>query len=138
MAKSLICIPALLISCCVLSASQPKSSQIDEMLLASNDARARAILIQGLESSDFAIRIQAITALSMVGSHDAMVERLEESLQDRNVKVRLAAVRALADLKSPDLKDGLHKSLAEDNAPEVSFAAAKALAGLEVPRERWL
>lgn len=133
MAKSLICIPALLISCCILSASQPKFPLDDEMLLASNEARARYILIQGLESSDFVIRIQAITALSMVGSHDAMVERLEEALQDRNVRVRLAAIHALADLKSPDLTDGLRKTLAEDNAPEVSFAAAKALAGLEDP-----
>jgi HEAT repeat protein len=134
MPKSLIPISTLLLSCCVLTASpHPHRQVVDETLLASNDARARAILIQGLESSDFTIRIQAITAVSMVGSNDTMVEQIEEFLKDRNVKVRLAAVRALADLKSPEMKDGLHKTLQEDGAPEVSFAAAKALASLEDP-----
>lgn len=129
-----MCIPALVLLCAMLSASPTKSHQIDELLLASNDAKARAILIQGLESSDFAVRIQAITAISMVGSNDPIVERIIELLQDRNVKVRLAAIRALVDLRAPEVKEGLQKTLEHDVAPEVSFAAAKALAGLEDPK----
>ena len=120
MVKALIPIPALFISCYLLAAT-------------SNEMRARAILTEGLESNDFAVRIQAITAASMVGSNEAMVTRIQDFLKDRNVKVRLAAIRALADLKAPQVKEGLHKTLTEDAAPEVSFAAAKALAGLEDP-----
>jgi HEAT repeat protein len=99
----------------------------------SNEARARTILTEGLEANDFAVRIEAITAASMVGSNEAMVARLAEFLKDKNVEVRLAAIHALADLKSPQVKDGLRKTLAEDNAPEVLFAAAKALAAVEDP-----
>src|SRR2546425_7574334 len=120
-------------SCCVLSASPVGLPQTDNAALPQHDARARAILTEGLESSDFAVRIQAITAASMVGSNEAMVARLEEFLKDKNVEVRLAAVHALADLKSPQVKDGLRKTLEEDTAPEVLFAAAKALAALEDP-----
>jgi HEAT repeat protein len=133
MGMSLIGIPTLLISCCMLSASPTGLPQADDRPLPPNDTRARAILTEGLESNDFALRIQAITAASMVASNEAMVARLEEFLKDKNVKVRLAAIHALADLKSPRIKDGLHKTLEQDNAPEVSFAAAKALAGLEDP-----
>jgi HEAT repeat protein len=120
MIKPLLGIATLFISCYLLAA-------------VSNETQARAILTQGLESNDFAVRIQAITAASMVGSNEAMVVRIEGFLRDKNVKVRLATIRALADLKSPQIKEGLHKTLTEDTAPEVSFAAAKALAGLEDP-----
>jgi len=133
MIKARLGIPALLISCCILSASPSALRQADDPSLASNDTRARGILTEGLESSDFAVRIQAITAASMVGSNEAIVVQLEEFLKDRNVKVRLATIRALADLKSPQVKDGLHKTLEEDTTPEVSFAAAKALAELQDP-----
>src|SRR5438552_17916043 len=111
MVKPLISVPTLFISCCLLAAI-------------SNEMRARAILTEGLESNDFAVRIQAITAASMVGSNEAMVARLEEFLKDRNVEVRLAAIHALADLQSPRIINGLRKTLEEDNAPEVLFAAA--------------
>ena len=120
MVKALISVPTLFISCCLLGDI-------------SNEMRARAILTDGLESNDFAVRIQAITAAGMVGTNEAMVARIEGFLKDKNVKVRLAAIRALADLKAPQVKEGLHKTLAEDRAPEVSFAAAQALAGLEDP-----
>ena len=119
MIKLYAVIPALVISCCVFPAT--------------NEMRARAILTQGLESNDFAVRIQAITAASMVGSNDAMVTRIQGFIKDKNVKVRLAAVRALADLRAVQSKAGLQKALVEDTAPEVSFAAAKALATLEDP-----
>lgn len=119
MVKSLSLIPALLVSCCLLSTS--------------NEIRARTILTEGLESYDFAVRIQAIAAASMVGSNDAIIARIQGFLKDKNVKVRLAAVRAFADLRAPESKPGLQKVLTEDTAPEVSFAAAKALATLEDP-----
>jgi HEAT repeat protein len=133
MIRPLIGIPTLLMSCCLLSASSTELPKVEEAVLGSNEMRARAILTAGLESNDFFVRIQAITAASMVGSNEAMVARLEEFLKDKNVAVRLAAIHALADLKSPQIKDGLRQTLEQDNAPEVSFAAAKALAGLEDP-----
>jgi HEAT repeat protein len=119
MIKPLALIPALLIPCCVFATS--------------NEIRARAILTEGLQSNDFAVRIQAITAAGMVGSNDVMVAPIQDFLKDKNVKVRLAAVRALADLRAAQSKPGLQKVLVEDTVPEVSFAAAKALATLEDP-----
>src|SRR5262249_19976131 len=133
MLKRLSCAPTVVIACNLLTAFAPQLPHVDETVSVSNDARARAILTEGLESNDFAIRIQAITAAGMVDSNEAMVARIEEFLKDKNVKVRLAAIRALADLKSPQIKEGLHKTIEEDSTPEVSFAAAKALAGLEDP-----
>src|SRR5438105_11713643 len=117
----LIRILTLLISCRVLSASPGVLPQTDNTSLP-NEMRARAILTEGLESNDFAVRIQAIAAVSMVGSNDAIVARLEGFLRDRNVEVRVAAIRAMADLKSARIKDGLRQTLQQDNAPEVSFA----------------
>jgi len=122
MIKPFSVILGLLIPCCVFATS--------------NEIRARAILTEGLESNDFAVRIQAITAASMVGSNDVIIAPIQEFLKDKNVKVRLAAVRALADLRAAQSKAGLEKALIEDTAPEVSFAAAKALATLEDPEGR--
>jgi HEAT repeat protein len=99
--------------------------------LPADDARARDILQEGLHSNDFQVRIQAITAISMVGSNEVIVEQLDEFLKDKNVEVRLATVHALADLKSPNIKKGLRMTLDQDSTPEVSFAAAKVLAGLD-------
>jgi HEAT repeat protein len=90
--------------------------------------RARAILKEGLDSKDFAVRIQAITATSMVGRNKLLLARLEGFLHDKNVEVRLATVHALADLHSPQSADSLRKTIEEDKVPEVSFAAAKVLA----------
>src|SRR5215510_5145602 len=132
MLRPFICVLTLDLWCCLLTAAATQLPLVDGTFV-SNDARARAILMEGLESNDFAIRIQAITAASMVGSNEAMVVQLEAFLKDKNVKVRLAAIRALADLKSPQITEGLHKAIEEDSAPEVSFAAAKALAGVEDP-----
>src|SRR5215813_4840620 len=119
MMKPLALIPALLIPCCVFATS--------------NEIRARSVLTEGLKSNDFAIRIQAITAASMVGSDDAMIGPIQDFLKDKNVKVRLAAIRALTDLRATQSKVELQKALIEDTAPEVSFAAAKALATLDDP-----
>src|ERR1051326_179660 len=119
MIKPFALISGLLIPCCLVATS--------------NEIRARAILTEGLESSDFAVRIQAITAASMVGSNDVMVALIQDFLKDKNVKVRLAAVRGLADLRAAQSRAGLQKALIDDTTPEVSFAAAKALATLEDP-----
>jgi HEAT repeat protein len=131
MTRPLVRVITLLTFCCVLSASPSGPFQADDTTVAPNVARARAILTEGLESSDFVVRIQAITAASMVGGNETMVARLEDCLKDKNVQVRLAAIHALVDLKSPQIREGLRKTLEEDSAPEVLFAAAKALAGLE-------
>ena len=115
----------------MLSASPSSPPEAEGTTVSPNVARARAILTEGLESSDFAVRVQTIIAAGMVGSDEAIVARLENFLKDKNVEVRLAAIRALADLKSPQIKEALRKTLEEDSAPEVLFAAAKVLAGLE-------
>src|SRR6201993_402850 len=99
--------PLILIFCCALSASPGRAFHAGETTLPPNVARARAILTEGLESNDFVVRIQAITAASMVGSNETMVARLQDFLKDKNVQVRLAAIHALADLKSPQIKEGL-------------------------------
>ena len=90
--------------------------------------RARAILREGFESKDYAIRIEAVTAASMVGRNETLVSRLEQFLDDKNVDVRLATVNALADLHDPQTEHPLLKVLHDDKTPEVSFAAAKILA----------
>lgn len=115
----------------MLSASPSSPPEAEATTLSPHVVRARAILNEGLESSDFAVRVQAIIAVSMVGGNEAIVARLADSLKDKNVEVRLAAIHALADLKSPQMKEALRKTVEEDSAPEVLFAAAKVLAGLE-------
>ena len=99
----------------------------------SSAERARAILKEGLDSKDYSVRIQAITAASMVGRNEVFLERLEGLLEDKNADVRLAAVHALADLHSPKCKDALRKTVQDDKVPEVAFAAAKVLAEMHDP-----
>jgi HEAT repeat protein len=94
----------------------------------SNADRARAILREGLSSKDFRMRIEAISALGMVGRNETLIRRLEDSLHDKNVEVRLAGVRALADLKSSRSEQALRETMETDSVPEVSFAAAIVLA----------
>jgi HEAT repeat protein len=96
-------------------------------------AQARRILQEGVESKDSAVRIQAITAASLVGNHEVVLKSLEASLQDKSVAVRLAAVHALADIGSPQSVQALQQVLQDDKVPEVYFAAAKALAKLHDP-----
>jgi HEAT repeat protein len=99
---------------------------------ASDAELARAILKEGFDSHDYEVRMQAITAASMVGRNEALLARLAEFLHDKNVDVRLATVHALADLHSPQSKAWLRQAL-DDKTPEVSFAAAKLLAGMQDP-----
>ncbi len=124
---------AFLICGVPLLAYPTAASPAESNSMAPNAERARAILKEGLDSKDFTVRIQAITATSMVGQNEALLARLEDFLRDKNVEVRLAAVHALGDLHSPQSTDSLRKTLEEDNAPEVSFAAAKVLAELQDP-----
>jgi HEAT repeat protein len=98
-----------------------------------NLERARAILQGGFESKDYEIRIEAVTAASMVGRNEPMVSRLEKFLDDKNPDVRLATINALADLHDPQAEDPLLKVLRDDKTPEVSFAAAKILAAAGNP-----
>ena len=121
-----------LIFCSPLLALPPAEAQPAGHAATSNPELARAILKAGFDSHDYAVRIQAITAASMVGRNEALLTRLADSLHDKNVAVRLATVRALADLHSPQSEAWLRQAL-EDKTPEVSFAAAKVLAGLQDP-----
>jgi HEAT repeat protein len=113
----------LLLLCC----STSKSQTISDLLL-SNVEQARTILRKGVESSDFKVRIQAITAAGMIGRNEILLTRLINFLQDKNLQVRIATIKTLADLKSPLSDAALLKVLESDKVPEVSFAAAKALA----------
>jgi len=94
---------------------------------------ARALLKEGMEAKDSAVRIEAITAASMVGNHEQVLAPLEGFLRDKSVDVRLAAIHALADLGSPQSVKPLQQVLHDDKVPEVAFAAAKALDKLHDP-----
>jgi HEAT repeat protein len=132
-AKPFIAVVVLLMPWCPLFGLPGDAPQAESKPLPPNAERARAILKEGLDSKDFTVRIQAITATSMVGRSETLLARLESFLHDKNVEVRLAAVHALADLHSPQSTDSLRKALEQDNTPEVSFAAAKVLAELRDP-----
>jgi HEAT repeat protein len=133
MTKPLTGTITMLVLWCPLFALPPAGPQADSSPMPPNVARARALLNEGFESSDYTVRVQAITAASMVGRREALLKRLEGLLQDKNVEVRLATVHALADLHSPQCKESLRTALKEDKTPEVSFAVAKVLAGLGDP-----
>ena len=91
--------------------------------------RAEAILKEGLASRDYTVRVQAVTALSMVGRTPKLTRHLAAFLDDKNVQVRLAAVQALGDQASASGQAALEKAL-DDPTPEVSFSAARVLVGL--------
>jgi HEAT repeat protein len=93
---------------------------------------ARHIIQEGAEAKDPNVRIQAITATSMIGSNETVIKQLEDFLQDKDVQVRIAAINALSDLKSPTSTGALENSL-KDSVPEVTFAAAQALYTLHNP-----
>lgn len=95
--------------------------------------RARGILRDGIESRDPVVRVEAITAVGMIGIHETVLARLEELLHDKDVTVRMAAVHAIADLASPEGVEPLRRVLQDDKVPEVAFAAAKALEKLKDP-----
>jgi HEAT repeat protein len=120
---------ALLVACWLFLTPALGAKRAVAAMAPTNADRARLILSEGLESKDFTVRIEAISAMGMVSRNDILVARLGGFLQDKNVEVRLAAVRTLADLKSPASEDALRKAMETDKVPEVSYAAAKVLAG---------
>src|SRR5579871_238966 len=77
----------------------------------SDPERAEAILKEGLASRDYTVRVQAVTALSMVGRTPRLTHHLAEFLDDKNVQVRLAAVQALGDQASRSGQVALEKAL---------------------------
>jgi HEAT repeat protein len=131
--KKGIAIAAILIACCYLFTVPLRARPTEGGATALHMERARAILKEGLESKDYKVRIEAVTAMGMINRNEALLTQLEGFLNDKNVDVRLAAVHALADLHSPDSEAALRKALGEDQLPEVSFAAAKVLAELHDP-----
>jgi len=138
MTRPLVRVITLLLFCSVLSASPSGPSQADDTTFSPNVARARAILTEGLESSDFVVRIQAITAASMVGGNETMVARLEDCLKDKNVQVRLAAIHALVDLKSPKSERGCARRSRKTVLPKSCLPLRKPLPDWKIQRERWL
>jgi len=118
---------AAAVLCCPLFASSADTPQPEDPTPRSVN-KARDILRKGFDANDYKSRIEAITAAGMVGRGEALLNRLEDFLHDRNVDVRLATIHTLADLSSPECEGSLRKTVDEDKAPEVSFAAAKVLA----------
>jgi len=125
-----IFIPAfcvLLLGCCFARTQATAPTKWD------NVERARTILKDGLDSSDYSIRIEAITATSMIGHNEVLLSRLEQFLHDKNIDVRLATVNTLGDLHTERREQILRTVVADERTPEVSFAAAKILAASDDP-----
>lgn len=101
--------------------------------LRENAEQARSILKAGVEAGDPHVRVEAINAVGMIGTHELVLSRLEDFLHDKNIPVRIAAVQALADLASPHSIEPLRDVLQNDRVPEVAFTAAKALGKLQDP-----
>jgi HEAT repeat protein len=76
--------------------------------------RARAILKEGLDSNDYSIRIEAISAASMIGHNEALISRLEKFLHDKNADVRLATLNTLGDLHTARREQILQAVLADE------------------------
>jgi HEAT repeat protein len=88
--------------------------------------RARQTLDKGLADSNPEKRKEAVIALSLIGTSEQGISRLEKALDDKDVNVRVAACASLAALNGPRSTALLERAL-RDKVPEVSFAAAKAL-----------
>jgi len=90
------------------------------------------ILDEGLTDSNPDTRKQAVIALSLLGTQERFLSRLEAALADTDVEVRLAAVASLAEIRNKRATAALHEAL-DDSVPEVRFAAAKTLWALRDP-----
>ncbi len=94
--------------------------------------QVRGILTKALHDGNPDTRLQAVTALGLIGPREPYVGQLESMLKDKDAQVRLASIASLVDLRSPRTVAALRKAL-NDDVPEVSFAAAKALFALNDP-----
>ncbi len=97
--------------------------------------RANSLLNDSLKDKNPDTRKQAVQALSLAGTREPYLSKVESMLDDRDVEVRLATVTSLVDLKNKRTAGALQKAL-NDEVPEVSFAAAKALWALKDPAGR--
>jgi HEAT repeat protein len=92
-------------------------------------------LERGLQDSNPAKRVQAVTAMGIMRPHPKSVALVESAFDDKDYSVRQAACAALGQMKSkqsiPMLRDALN-----DKSPEVVFAAAKVLYDLGDPTGR--
>lgn len=107
--------------------------QTGAQALATQEEQARTLLKEGMDSKDYTVRVEAITAAGMIGVHEQVVQQLEGFLHDKDYQVRLAAIQALTDLEAPDSLEPLRQTLRQDPTPEVAFAAAKALEKMHDP-----
>jgi HEAT repeat protein len=94
--------------------------------------KCAGILDEGLTDSNPDTRKQAVIALSLLGTRERFLSRLEGALTDTDVEVRLAAVASLAEIKNKRATAALHGAL-DDSVPEVRFAAARTLWALRDP-----
>ena len=120
--STLVCIGAL-------SLSKPCLGQVPVVGTAQ---RCRQMLEQASQDKNPDVRKDAVEALSLAGTNDALFQSLTSMIDDRDVPVRIALMRTLGDLKSRSAVPLLKKGL-DDPVPEVALAAARALYGLHDP-----
>ena len=94
------------------------------------EQKATQVLELALGSKNPETRKMAAVALSLAGTGEALVARLENLADDKDVEVRLATIASLADLHTPRARAVLQRAM-NDATPEVSFSAARALWGLK-------
>jgi HEAT repeat protein len=94
--------------------------------------QSQDILDKALNDKNPDTRKQAAIALSLVGSIEPFLAKLEALLDDKDVEVRLSAIASLSEIKNKRIVPALHKAL-NDDVPEVSFAAARSLWALKDP-----
>ncbi|MDQ2899752.1 MAG: HEAT repeat domain-containing protein [Acidobacteriota bacterium] len=98
--------------------------------------QVRGILNEALHDGNPNTRVQAVTALGLIGPREPYLGQLQSMLSgaasDKDAQVRLAAIASLVDLRGARTRAALRAAL-NDDVPEVSFAAAKALFALHDP-----
>lgn len=103
---------------------------------APSSEKVRDILNQALHDGNPNTRVEAATAIGLIGPLEPYVGQLQSMVSgassDKDAQVRLAAIASLVDLRSAGTLAALRAAL-NDDVPEVGFAAAKALFVLQDP-----
>lgn len=89
-------------------------------------AEAWSNLHTAASSKNVDTRIQAVTALSVIGTNRDAEQMLRAAFYDPEIDVRLAAIIAAGETKDRNLRGDLRKLL-DDDAPQVAFTAATTL-----------
>lgn len=89
-------------------------------------AAAWNLLADEMESNKTAHRVNAVSALALIGPRRDIVPLLQDALRDKDAVVRKAAAEALGSMPALGAKGSLRTCL-QDESPDVAFAAAHAL-----------